>query len=122
MTWSNATSLKVQFFHPLRFPLAWLLLSARCFLGRYPSLSTPTLPVTQRGIEDSPGHWAGSSCFTRYKRLRVAHFQGHYSLTWQRFLIDRYLSCPLCSPFCRCNLFLPDYISLPTPWVTMIQA
>src|SRR5258708_39596105 len=78
MTWSNATSLKVQFFHPLRFPLARLLLSARCFLGRYPSLSTPPLPVTQRGIEDSPGHWAGSLRFTHGKRLRVALFWYQY--------------------------------------------
>src|SRR5207344_331172 len=38
----------------------------------YPSLSTSLLPVTQRGIGDSPGHWAGSSCSTQHKRLRVA--------------------------------------------------
>ena len=45
---------------------------ARRFLGHYPSLSTSLLPVTQRGIGDSPGHWAGSSCSTQHKRLRVA--------------------------------------------------
>ena len=32
--------------HPSDFPLARLPLSARSFLGRYPSLSTPLLPVS----------------------------------------------------------------------------
>jgi len=34
--------------------------------------------VTQRGIGDSPGHWAGSSCFTQHKRLRVALKQNQH--------------------------------------------
>src|SRR5947199_8011354 len=72
MIWSNAALSKVQFLHPLNFPLTRLPLSARSFLGHYPSLFTPPLPVTQRGIGDSPGHWAGSFCFTPYKWLRVA--------------------------------------------------
>src|SRR6266516_2335198 len=42
--------------HPSSFPLAWLPLSARSFLRRYPSLPTPPLPVTQGGIGDSPGY------------------------------------------------------------------
>ena len=42
--------------HPSDFPLARLPHSARSSLGRYPSLSTPPLPVTQRGIGDSPGY------------------------------------------------------------------
>src|SRR5712671_4012996 len=46
--------------HPSGFLLARLPHSARSFLGRYPSLSTPPLPVTQRGIGDSLGHWAES--------------------------------------------------------------
>lgn len=58
--------------HPSSFPLARLPRSARSFLGRYPSLSTPPLPVMQRGIGDSPGHWAGSLCSTQHKRPQIA--------------------------------------------------
>jgi hypothetical protein len=85
MTWSNATSSRVQLFHPLRLPLARLPLLARSFLGHYPSLSTPPLPVTQRGIEDSPGHWAGSLRFTHCKRLRVALLWVHYIPLWIQY-------------------------------------
>ncbi len=42
--------------HPSSFPLARLPLSARSFLRRYLSLSTPPLPVTQREIGDRPGY------------------------------------------------------------------
>jgi hypothetical protein len=58
--------------HPSSFLLARLPRSARRFLRHYPSLSTSPLPVTQRGIGDSPGHWAESLCSTPHMRLRVA--------------------------------------------------
>lgn len=61
--------------HPFSFLLARLPRSARSFLGHYPSLSTPSLPMTQRGIGDSPGHWAGSLRSTQHKRPHVARIQ-----------------------------------------------
>jgi hypothetical protein len=68
--------------HPFSFPLARSPLSARSFLGHYPSLSTPPLPVTQRGIGDSPGHWAESLRSTQHKRHRVALSQSSAYLTY----------------------------------------
>jgi hypothetical protein len=41
---------------PPSLPLARLPLSARRFLRRYPSLSTSSLPTTQRGIGDNSGY------------------------------------------------------------------
>jgi hypothetical protein len=45
--------------HPSSLPLAWLPHSARSSLRHSSPLSTSSLPMAQRGSEDSPGYRAG---------------------------------------------------------------